>query len=69
MYVFTSHSGSLPTADRLWQFRIFARFIAPLIAHFSVDSLDGGIHIVTYQIHELISLTPFWVVLLYVGTT
>ena len=43
--------------------------IARLFTHFSVDSSNVGIRWFTYQIHRLIRLTPFGVVLLYVGPT
>ena len=67
MYLLTSPLGLCQQRTDFGNLGGNTRLIARIFANFLVGSHHVGILRFTYQIHGLIRLTPFWVVLLYVG--
>ena len=68
MYILTSPLGICHQRTDFGNLEGIVRLIARLLAHFCVGSQYVGISRFTYQIHRLIRLTPFWFVLLFVGS-
>ena len=68
MYILTSPLGICQQRTDFGNLEGIVRLIARLLAHFLVGSHNVGISRFTYQIHRLIRLTPFWFVLLFVGS-
>ena len=67
MYVLTSPLGLCQQRTDVGNLGGTIRLLARHSAHFFVGFHHLGIRRFTYQIHRLIRLTPFWVVLLSVG--
>ena len=67
MYVLTSPLGICQQPTDFGNLEGIVRLVARLLAHFLVGSHNVGIRRFTHQIHSLIRLTSFWVVLIFVG--
>ena len=67
MYMLTSPLGLCQQQIDFGNLGGTIRLLARLFAPFLVGYQNVGIRRFTFQIHGLIRVTPFWVVLLYVG--